>query len=113
MAGAQPRTSCRSLFKQLESPCSMPLYTFTNELHFNNQEIFQTYSSIHSINTSKKYHRHRPKANLSCFQKNKFYTGIKIFNSLPPSVQTPRMTRENFMQPYENTYRHTLLLLCR
>jgi hypothetical protein len=32
MAVAQPRTSCRSLFKQLESPCSMPLYTRCDNL---------------------------------------------------------------------------------
>jgi hypothetical protein len=33
MAGAQIRTSCRSLFKQLET-CSMPVCTFTNQLNY-------------------------------------------------------------------------------
>ena len=66
---------------------------------FNNQEIFQTYSSIHIINTWKKHHLHRPNVKLSCFQKSKFYTGIKIINTLPPRVQTSSMTRENFKQP--------------
>jgi len=35
MAGAQPRTSCRSLFNQpRDSACSIPLYTLNNELHY-------------------------------------------------------------------------------
>jgi hypothetical protein len=51
MAGAQPRISCRSLFKQLEIPpvlcqCTLSLMNCNN----NNQEIFQTDSSVHSIN---------------------------------------------------------------
>jgi hypothetical protein len=53
----------------------------------NNQEIFQTNSSIHNINTRTKHNFHRPNAILLCFQKSTFYAGIKIFNSLPPSVK--------------------------
>jgi len=80
MAGAQPRTSCRRLFKQLGFPS-------LSRSIINNQEIFQTNSSTHNIKTRNKYHLHRPNVNLSCFQKSTFYTGIKIFNSLPPSVK--------------------------
>jgi len=52
MAGAQPRNSCRSLFKQLEIPpvlcqCTLSLMNCI----INNQEIFQTNSSIHNIYT--------------------------------------------------------------
>ena len=35
----------------------------------NNQDNFQTNSSIHSIDTRNKHQLHRPNANLSCFQK--------------------------------------------
>jgi len=35
MAGTQPTTSCRSLFKQLEIvTCLTPVYTFINELYY-------------------------------------------------------------------------------
>jgi len=34
----------------------------------NNHEHFQTNSSVHSINTMKKHHVHRPTAKLSRFQ---------------------------------------------
>jgi len=82
MAGAQPRTSCTSLFRQLKilpvpSQYTLSLMSFI----LNNQEIFQTNSPIHNINTRNKLHLHRPNANLSCFQKSTFYAGINIFNS--------------------------------
>ena len=87
MAGAQHRTSLISLFKPSEIlpvPCQhiLSLMCFI----INNQEIFQTNSSIHNINTSIKHHLRRPKANISCFQKSTFCAGIKIFNSFPPNV---------------------------
>jgi len=66
MADAQPRTSCRSLFKQLENlpaPCQY-ICSLINFI-FINQEIFQTNSSIHNINTRNKHHLHGPNANLS------------------------------------------------
>jgi hypothetical protein len=70
MAGAQPSSSCRGLFKQLELihiPCQ---YTVSlMNCIVNNQEIFQTYSSIHNIDTRNKFHLHRQNATLFCFQK--------------------------------------------
>jgi len=90
MADAQPRTSCRSLFKQLEIPpipCQyiLPLKNFI----INNKDIFQTNSSIHNINT-------RLNANLSCFQTSIFYAGIKIFSSLPPTLTVLKNDTEIF-----------------
>jgi len=51
-----------------------------------NQENFRTYTSIHTFNTRNKHHLRRPNASQSCFQKVKFYTGIRIFNSLSCSL---------------------------
>ena len=68
MAGAQPRTSCRSLCRQLEIlPVSCQYILSLTSFIIDNQEIFQTNSSIHNINTRNKLHLHRPNANLSCF----------------------------------------------
>jgi hypothetical protein len=52
-----------------------------------NQRMFQTNSCIHNISTRNKHHLHSPNAILSCYQKSTFYAGIKIFNSLPPSLR--------------------------
>jgi hypothetical protein len=87
MAGTQPRTSCRSLFKLeiLPVPCRYVLSLIN--LIINNHEFLQTSSSTHTINTRNKHHLHRPNANLTCFQKKYFYAGIKIVNNKPPELQ--------------------------
>ena len=54
------RTSCRSLFQQIQilsDPCHDILSLITSFI-INNQEIFQTNSSIHNINTSCRHHHH-------------------------------------------------------
>jgi len=73
----------------------MPVYTLVMNFVIKNQEIFQTNLSIHNINTRNKLLR-RPNANLSCFQKSTFYAGIKIFNSLPPSVTIVKNDKVKF-----------------
>jgi len=115
MTGAQPRTSCKSLFKQLEIlpvPCQYVLSLM--KFIINNQEIFfKTNSSIHNINTRNKHHLHRPNANLSYFQKRTYYAGIKIVNSLPPSVTILKNDKAKFKAPLRKIHTYTLILLCR
>ena len=111
MATTQPRTSCRSLLKQSDSTCSMSVTHSLMTFIINNKENFQTDSSIHNYNTRNKLHR--PNANLSCFKKSTFYAGIKIFNSLLPSVTILKNDTTKFkaaLRKYLHTY--ILLLLC-
>jgi hypothetical protein len=54
----------------------------------NNQEIFETNSAIHIVNTRNRDHLHRQIANLSCFQKSAYCAGIKVFNSLPSNLRS-------------------------
>ena len=61
-----------------------------------NQENIQTNSSIHNINTRNKHQRHRPTANLPCFQKSAFYSGIRIFNTLPRSITNLKNQKKKF-----------------
>jgi hypothetical protein len=77
----------------------------------NDQESFQTNSSIHNINTrnkhqtnsprhnintQNKHHFHRTNVKLSCFQKCTFYAGIKIFNCLPCSLKILKNEKAKF-----------------
>jgi len=57
MDGAQPRTSCISLFKELYI-LLLPFQYILSLMRFaiNNQSIFRTNSSIHNINTRYKHH---------------------------------------------------------
>ena len=89
MAGAQPRTLCRRIFKQLEI-LSLSLLNFT----IYNQENSQTNSSIH--NTV-----------LINFQRSTFYAGIKTFNSLPPILKILKNDEAKFktaLRKYLNTH---------
>jgi membrane protein insertase Oxa1/YidC/SpoIIIJ len=87
MCGAQPRTSCQSLLKQLEI-LSASWHFILSLMNFiiNSKENFQTNSSVYNINTWNKHHLHKPNNNLSCSQKRTFYAGTKSFKSLSPSV---------------------------
>jgi hypothetical protein len=89
-------TPCRNLLKKLEIllvPCQ---YIFSLMNFVNNEENFQTNSSVHSFNTRNKHHLHRPIANLSCFQKSAFYSSIRIFNNLPYSVKNLKSEKAQF-----------------
>jgi hypothetical protein len=53
MAGAQPRSSCRCLFKQLRhSNCSMSIYILNNQENFQNNSLIQKINSTISIKIS-------------------------------------------------------------
>jgi hypothetical protein len=73
----------------------------------NNQELFQTNSAVHSLNTRNKHQLHRPIASLSCFQKSAFSTGIKIFSSLPSNLTGMVNKKSQFkvaLKRYLNTH---------
>jgi hypothetical protein len=57
-------------------------------MHFfvNNPEKFQSHQYTRSGNARNKHHIQGPVANLSCFQKSAFRSGIRIFNNLPRSL---------------------------
>ena len=99
------------LFKQLEIlpvPCqyTLSLVRFIT----NNQEIFQTISSIHNINTGNKHHFRRPNANLSYFQESAFHAGIKIATVYNLVVSNLKNDTAKFTATLR---KYTLLLLCR
>jgi hypothetical protein len=96
----------------LPLPCEyvFPLMIFVAK----NQEHFQTNSATHNVNKRNTDHPHRPIVNLSSFQKNAYYSGIKIFNSLSSSLKSLMNKKAQFkvaLKRYLNT-QYTLLLFC-
>jgi hypothetical protein len=80
--------SCRELFKNLTILPLQSQYIFSLLLFMsNNREQFKSNSQIHSINTRHINNLHHPTCNLTAFQKGTHYLGIKVFNSLPPSIK--------------------------
>jgi len=53
----------------------------------NYRDYFKENSEIHNINTRIKSNLHLPISNLSVYQKGTYYTGIRVFNSLPSQIK--------------------------
>jgi len=54
----------------------------------NNREQYFANSEIHNINTRHTSNLHLPRAHLNIYQKGVYYSGIRIFNSLPRDIKT-------------------------
>ena len=52
-----------------------------------NKELFTTNQEIHNINTRCNKNLHPPVSNLAIFQKGVYFSGIKLFNHLPPNIK--------------------------
>ena len=52
-----------------------------------NKSSFQLKSEMHGINTRQNSNLYHPQANLTLYQKGVYYSGVKIFNNLPPQYK--------------------------
>jgi hypothetical protein len=97
MVGVKPQHLCREVLKKLQIlplPCE---YIFSLLIFIiNNQKQFQANSAVHSVNIRNKHRLHRPVANLRCFQKSAYYSGIKIFNNLPAGLRNLMKEKAKF-----------------
>jgi hypothetical protein len=89
MAGIKRRASCRELFNKFNI-LSLACKFLLSWLSFvvDNIEKFKTNSDIQNISTRYKYNLHVLNTNLSKYQKGVYYTGIKLFNNLPPTIKS-------------------------
>ena len=73
------RTSCHELFKELQilSPHSEYIYTYQCFL-LKIDTFFKSNSDVHNLSTRYNADLHLPTANLTVFQKDVLYSGIKM-----------------------------------
>jgi hypothetical protein len=84
MTGVGMRHSCKGLFKKLDI---LPVpYQYLFSLLTFDDFLTNTNTDDHGINTRAKHQLHRPTVTLSCIKKGVWYSGIKIFNRLPPHI---------------------------
>jgi hypothetical protein len=92
-----PIDSCTSLFKKLYI---LPLsceYNFSLILFMiDNQNKFCSVLEVHGLNTRNKNQLYLPTSNLSFFQKGTMFTGTRLFNRLPRTIQSRRKDRISF-----------------
>ena len=86
--GRGSRDSCRNLFKELnilplQSQYILSLLLFV----IHNLETFITNQEFHNLNTRHKSDFHLPQASLACYQKGVYFSGIKLYNSLPSNIK--------------------------
>ena len=87
IVGIGGRDSCREHFKKLKILPSQSQYILSPLLFvINNRDYFIANSEIHNINTRTKSNLHQPISNLSTYQKGTYYSGIKVYNSLPTQI---------------------------
>jgi hypothetical protein len=89
MTGIKSRVSCRKLFWKfnilpLESEFILCLLSFVVE----NLDRFKRNTDVHNLNTRRKYDLRMPNMKLTKYQKGVYYTGIKLFNNLPPTIKS-------------------------
>ena len=89
ITNSRPRDSCRELFKRLEILPLYSQYIFSiSTFVVKNRHLFSTNNQIHTIHTRHKNNLHPPITDVTKFQKGVFYSGIKIFNNLPPNIKS-------------------------
>ena len=53
-----------------------------------NKELFRSNQNIHSIDTRSNMKLHLPICNLTVFQKGVYFSGVKLFDHLPPHIKS-------------------------
>jgi hypothetical protein len=97
------RDSCREYFKKLKILPLQSLYILSLLIFVvDNGDYFKVNSEIRNINTRKKLTLHLPISNLSVYQKKTYYSGIKVFNSLPSQIKDLSHNKNQFKHALKN-----------
>ena len=52
-----------------------------------NRSLLHVNSEMHGIITRQQSYLYQPQANLTLYQKGVYYSGVKVFNYLPPNIR--------------------------
>jgi len=102
IVGIRSRDSCREHFKKLKILPLQSQYILSLLLFVvDNGDYFEVNSEIHNINTRNKLNLHLPISNLSVYQKETYYSGIKVFSGLPFQIKDLFHNRNNLNVPWK------------
>jgi hypothetical protein len=80
--------SCQNLFKELHILPLQSQYIYSLLiLVVKNRDCYIANSDIHTSNTRFNHDLHLPVVNLTIFQKGGWYSGIRLYNHLPPMLK--------------------------
>jgi len=114
IVGIRGWDSCREYFKNLKILPLQSQYILSLLLFvIDNGDYFKVNSEIHNINTRNKSNLHLPISNMSVYQKGTYYTGIRVFNSLPSQIKELCHNRNQFKRALKYfLYFHSFYTLC-
>jgi hypothetical protein len=81
------RVSCCKLFKQLEILPLQSQFILSTLLFVIKNNSYATNQNFHTINTRYNLDLHLPTCNLNLYQKEAYFSGIKLFNHLPQTLK--------------------------
>jgi hypothetical protein len=87
MTKSRRRDSCRQLFKIEILPLKSQYILSTLLFVVKNNDLFTTNQEIHNINTRSNTNLHPLTCNLMVFIKGVYFSGIKLYNHLPPYLK--------------------------
>ena len=113
MVGIRSRDSCRDHFKRLKILPLKSQYLLSLMLFVvDNGDQFKANITIHNFNTRTKLNLHRPISNLSVHQNGTYYSGIRVFNSLPTQIKVESHNRNHFKRALKSfLYTHSFYTL--
>ena len=106
--GCRKRVSYRNLFKKLQilplaSQYILSLLMFVVQ----NKNLFLTNNENHNLDTRQRNNLYLPQANLTIYQKETYYSEIKIFNNLPLQIKKVAVNQKKFkiaLKSFLHTY---------
>jgi len=103
--GCENRDSCTNLFKKLQI-LLLTLQYMLSLLMFvvQNKNLFSTSIENHNIDVRQRDNLYLPQANLTIYQKEAYYSGIKIFNNLPLETKNVSGNQRKFKNWSKNIY---------
>ena len=91
------RGSCRKLFVELKILPLTSQYIFSLLFVVNNRNYFTPNSVFYDSHTKHRNDLHLPQATLAMYQKGAYYSGVKVFNSLPTALKVISSEPGKFM----------------
>jgi hypothetical protein len=113
MLSCRRLASCRNLFKKLKILPLMSQYIFSTMVFIiKNKRQFTVNSEIHNINARQHTDLHQPALNLTRYEQCIYYSGVKIYNNLPPHIKQLLDNPTTFELKLKNfLYLHSFYLL--
>jgi len=91
------RDSCREHFQKFKIlPLQSQLYYHSCFFVVDNGDYFKVNSEMHNSYTMNKLNLHLPISNLSVYQQGPYYSGVKVFKSLPSQIKDLFHNRNRF-----------------